>query len=243
MSRSSFALAVAMLFAATAVVVTGCDDGSSSNNDMMSGQDMTGQDTSSGTVSASECQTRCVDKAVACQAPETQAQGFCANDICASGLTESEISCLEGTDCQTLTAWFLDPDGTSLCGIGGNNNNNGGACDGYPRCEGNSVVTCTEIDGGTSTETSACGMLETCTDGECVADACIETGMTGCNALNNPSNCCDDRETCFSNGNQAGETICCVPGGDPCDSHEQCCNSDNPTTPYQCINGECTIVP
>ena len=103
------------------------------------------------------------------------------------------------------------------------------------------MATCTVSGSTTSIEQQACGATATCNAGKCEADACIETNATGCRPLNDPSGCCDDRATCFSNGNQQGQTICCIPIGNACDDSSDCCNDDNPTVPTACVNGKCAF--
>lgn len=190
-------------------------------------------------VSTTECQTRCGTVASKCGAPSEQGAAACS-DICSKGVTQTNLLCMEGMSCDTLTAVFVDPDGTSVCGIGGGTTNTDD-CAGYPKCEGNSISTCVVSGTGTSIESQSCGAMATCSAGKCEADACIETNATGCNAQNSPSGCCDDNAACTGNANQQGETICCISNGSACQSSEDCCGADNPTLPTLCTDGTCQL--
>ncbi len=190
-------------------------------------------------VSTAECESRCEVVATKCGAPSEQGAAVCS-DSCAKGLTQINLVCLEGMSCEALAAVFIDPDGNNVCGLGGTTTVTGD-CAGYPKCEGNSVATCDDSSGATTTELQACGAMATCSAGKCEADACIETNKTGCNSLNSPSGCCDDNATCFGNGNQQGETICCIPNGNACQNSDDCCGADNPTVPTVCAGGTCQL--
>lgn len=191
-----------------------------------------------------DCQSRCVAKAQTCGAPADQGAALCAMDYCSGSPTEAYVSCLEGVPCAAVG----DPDDfRTACGVPDPDPGPGGdTCDGFPKCSGSSVQTCTITDGTRVLETSACSANETCSNAKCEQNACIMSKKTGCNAGNNPSNCCDDRQKCSSNGNKKGETICCIPMNDACDEDADCCNSDaDGDFPVRCHTARkvCTIAP
>ncbi len=186
-----------------------------------------------------ECVSRCIDKAISCGAEQGPAANACQSDYCAGSQTEAYVSCLESVPCTTVA----EPDTLkSTCGYSESGGGGGGDdCSGYPKCDGNTVRTCSIENGARVIEGNACGSNATCEDAKCEQNACIESGRTGCNSGNNPSNCCDDRQSCSGNGNAAGETVCCVAGNKPCSQDSDCCGYDSPDNKWLCTNDVCTF--
>lgn len=228
---------IAFLVIGLAVSTAACSDDSSKSSTPVE-NNATANNGNTGNVSAAACHVRCELVAADCGASSAQGEAACTS-VCAGGLPEANLTCLEGQSCAVLAAIFIDPDGSGVCGIGGTTGS--GDCAGYPKCEGNSVAVCNVSGSTSSIETTSCGAMATCSAGKCEADACINTNATGCNSLNSPSGCCDDNATCFGNGNQQGETICCIPSGNACQSSDDCCNADNPTVPTICTGGACQL--
>lgn len=224
----------------TLLVATGCpDDSSNSSQDgnktpaadmavttmdmggVQPGQDMSGPIPSTPDAG---CVQRCVAKGSECGAPVAAIAQACESDYCAGPVTQEYIACLESTACTTLG----EPDDI----LRGCNK----PCFDYPSCDGNSVTTCSYINGAEVTESSSCGANSTCSGGECKQNACIMSGKSDCNALNNPSNCCDDRQTCFGDGN--GGATCCAKPDAGCDSDSDCCFADA-AAPAKCVDKVC----
>lgn len=195
--------------------------------------------TNNGEEGVPDCQERCVAKATSCGASAEQASQACQQDYCAGAQTEAYVSCLEGVTCMATG----DPESLkAMCGYSQpEDDGDDQTCSGFPKCSGNGVQTCEIVDGVRVTETSLCAANETCSSGACEQDACVASGNTGCNALNNPSNCCDDRQMCSSNSNAAGETICCVPFNGPCTVPSDCCGNDYSDNAWTCIEGTCSL--
>lgn len=179
-------------------------------------------------VPTATCESRCAVLGTRCGAPNDQVAGQCSI-ICSAGLTDEQLSCLEGQSCEVLAG-----NESGVCGIG-EETPAAAACSGYPKCEGNSVATCDDSSGIKVTSTQACSSMSTCRSGACEANACIQTNRTGCNPLNNPSGCCDSNATCYT----GEKTICCVPNGKVCQKTADCCGADNSTVPTVCTNGTC----
>ena len=80
--------------------------------------------------------------------------------------------------------------------------------------------------------------------------ACIEMLHTGCNSLNNPSNCCADDDhsmvSCFGNNDGQGHAQCCVQKGGKCTDVSECCGygagDDTVKALYKCQSGTCTTL-
>jgi hypothetical protein len=65
---------------------------------------------------AMNCSSRCAAVAMKCGAMPAQVTAACG-EVCAASPTESELECLESSDCAKLGAAFMN--NTPICGIGG----------------------------------------------------------------------------------------------------------------------------
>jgi hypothetical protein len=68
----------------------------------------------SGCGHSDECSSRCNAKAVQCGAPSSDAAHYCVIG-CGSSPTDSQLACVEGSDCSTLISEFRA--GSDICGI------------------------------------------------------------------------------------------------------------------------------
>ena len=68
----------------------------------------------SGGVLALDCSNRCANKLSKCGAPASETANRC-NPICNQKPTETELSCLEATDCTELLQLFASP--AQKCGL------------------------------------------------------------------------------------------------------------------------------
>jgi hypothetical protein len=195
-------LRLASTLAAFMTFAPGCgDDGSDSGNDTdaADSNDNGGGSSPSGGSGAApaDCATRCADKVAECQAPPDVAAAQC-QAVCGSGLSESELDCIEGSSCEELAESVES--GVLPCGIG-----DGGG----------------ETTGGGGGETSGNGSGNGSGANASIGDACScpssSDDYASCSGTDGP---CGEL-TCFVFG---GEGICSVPcmpdgnGGDDCPS-------------------------
>lgn len=74
---------------------------------------------------------------------------------------------------------------------------------------------------------------------------CIRLNGTGCDTLNNPSNCCTNSEhpdvTCNDNNDNKGHAQCCVAKDKHCQSSSDCCGYATNSDLYRCsAESKCT---
>jgi hypothetical protein len=165
--------------------------------------------TSTGSDNGATCDDRCTARLESCGVPHAQAGDACANRVCNSAPTATQLTCLDSTDCGVLTS------STEVCGIGGGD---GGG---------------TNPDGGSTAPDAG---STTSDAGSTTGGTCVALGATGCNAGNNPSGCCTDTThpdtVCFSNADSSLE--CCVAQGNPCAESSDCCGNADSGGIYKC---------
>jgi hypothetical protein len=120
-------------------------------------------------------------------------------------------------------------------------------CPGAPDAQ----LTCIEMAGCSMTAFKAClnsmqpGDMASSGTGD-MAHMCIALTQTGCNSLNNPSNCCTDAihtaVVCNGNSDGQGNSQCCVNLGNPCTQASDCCGHAASASMLVrcCPNGKCS---
>jgi hypothetical protein len=121
--------------------------------------------------SGSNCSSRCSAKATQCGAPTATAASYCTT-LCAGSPTETQLGCIETTDCSTLKTKFAA--GQEFCGISLKGSSGGSNCS--SRCNAKA----TQCGAPTATAASHCNTLCAASPTETQL-GCIET--TDCSTL------------------------------------------------------------
>lgn len=181
--------ACAALFFTTAMAA--CVDVTEADDDEdASGTGSSGNTGSTGSGSpAVNCEDRCSAKSQACGLSAAESAQICP-DVCNSGLTESQLNCLEAASCADLSQYqSLQQAAAALCGSTGSGNM-GGQGTLYDSCQceegGNVWASCVDQNNG-------CGSLtcievagdpgfcskECAGDADCSSGACTEFIVQG----------------------------------------------------------------
>lgn len=158
--------AIVGLVSASFVLVTAACSGSSNNSDGSSngGSSNGGASSSGGTpVPTADCKSRCEKKAAECGAPAKDAEQGCSN-TCNGGLTNTQLTCLEGKSCQELESKSVD----ALCP-------GGGTSSGGQSSSGTSGQS-SSGSGGNKFSCSLNGTCYKCQDSEGVQKCSLQTG-------------------------------------------------------------------
>lgn len=196
-------LSLGLLFSACTVTNTTPAPSGSPGSSSSSG----GSSGTTPTLTSAACNERCVAKANACGGvPETAenpngTQGYC-DSLCASALTEEQMTCLEGKSCTQLAS--SSP--TVLCpppSSSSSSSSSGGSTS--PKSKGD-ACTCDKTGSETTTYKTCIGNTSACFDIKLACLAVTGTGQGTCVVTcskDNDGEKCPSGGTCGSSGRKA----------------------------------------
>lgn len=177
-----------------------------------------GDDASTPPTPSASCADRCPPIIGRCGGTAVEVAEVC-DALCGSEL-ERHLSCLEAASCSDIdgAASLMDLcDGPPEPPPMRENPDGGPACDPTPRCDGNTVVTCTER--------RACGASAECRSGRCQS-RCVDLGGA-CSV--GGARCC---------AGSCSNSTCCIAfdDDDPCERDSDCCGYDPSSAfSYRCL--------